>query len=92
VRKRLAVVPSYDDMEVESPLMSFLKDALPHGGVRFDEVRQTLERCRSSSSLSKGERREVGGTTTNGSGNETTTPLNAPKHPHVFARELAHMI
>jgi len=55
-------------------------------------VRQTLERCRSSSSLSKGERREVGGTTTNGSGNETTTPLNAPKHPHVFARELAHMI
>jgi len=86
VRKRLAVVPSYEDMEVESPLMSFLKLALPHGGVRFAYVRQTLERCRSSLSSPKKERQGIRATKT------TKTPPTITKYPHIFARELAHMI
>lgn len=36
--------------------------------------------------------RETKNNGNNGSDAETTTPFDAPKHPHVFARELAHMI
>lgn len=64
--------------------------ALPHGGIRFAYVRQTLERCRSSSSYSlsslKKERKGIGATKT------TKIPSAIPKYPHIFARELAHMI
>lgn len=92
VRTRLAEFPSYENLEEESPLMSFLKRAIPHGGIRFDEVRQRLEECRSSASLSEKQRSGVRGTQNNGDGTRTVISVAIPKYPHVFARELAHMI
>lgn len=44
--KKLTSIPSFEEQRWESPLLQFLKAALPHGGIRSDDVRNTLEKCR----------------------------------------------
>ena len=53
--------------------------ALPHGGIRSEDVRNTLEHCRSGigqSALNKG----------------AATPTKKVENPHLFAHELAFVI
>jgi len=51
--KSLTVLPSLDEISHESPLMMFLKATMVHGGIRSDDVRKTIEKCRSDSDKPK---------------------------------------
>ena len=82
----LSDVPTtYEDMDMESPLISFLKAALPHGGVRSEEVRRMLEDLRSggSGSLSSSTAQVAGGFDGN---------TSIVKYPHLYSSELAYVI
>ena len=84
--KNLSDVPTtYEDMDMESPLISFLKVALPHGGVRSEEVRRMLEDLRSggSGSLSSSSAQAAGVLDGNAS---------VVKYPHLYSSELAYVI
>jgi len=47
--KKLTSIPTFEELRFESPMMKFLKAALPHGGIRSDDVRKALQRCRTES-------------------------------------------
>ncbi len=47
--KKLTVIPTFEELNQESPMMKFLKVALPHGGIRSDDVRDALVKCRTDS-------------------------------------------
>ena len=77
-KRKLTNIPSLDDIGYESPLLSFLKAALPHGGTRPDDVRRMLEVCREGRN--------------NSDPSSPSGPIGSVKHPHLFARELAYVI
>uniref|UniRef100_A0A7S4I3E7 Vps41 beta-propeller domain-containing protein n=1 Tax=Odontella aurita TaxID=265563 RepID=A0A7S4I3E7_9STRA len=77
--RSLADIPAYDKEEAETPLMSFLKAALPHGGTRPDDVRRMLEVCREG-------KRDLAAP------DHSTRPIGSVMHPHLFAKELAFVI
>lgn len=74
-KRKLSHIPSYEELNKESPLLCFLKAAMPHGGIRPLDIRKTLIRCRYGFESNDTQQTDI-----------FTSP---PKYPHLFARELA---
>lgn len=79
ISRSLSEIPSYGEATKETPLLTFLKEALPHGGIRSDDVRKTLEKERLGdnhldSKIDKAKR------------------MSKAKYPNLFASELAYII
>lgn len=76
-KRKLSKIPSFDEIRKESPLLQFLKAAMPHGGIRPSEIRKILESCRYDIHSDDEEK------------NFLSKPL---KFPHLFAHELAFVM
>jgi hypothetical protein len=76
-KRKLSKIPSFNEVRKESPLLQFLKAAMPHGGIRPSEIRKTFECCRYDID----------------SYDDETSLANRPlKFPHLFAHELAFVM
>ena len=76
-KRTLSKIPSFDEIKKESPLLQFLKAAMPHGGIRPSEIRKTFERCRHDIH----------------SDDVENSIFNKPLvFPHLFAHELAFVM
>jgi len=78
--KKLSDIPSFEEYSEESCLLTFLKVALPHGGIRSGDVRRRLEDCR------------CGILSSEKSGSKNKNAIVDLKYPRLFAHELAYVI